>query len=998
MDSFPERSAQTRPLASAELLFTRFLGLLWTGQRPDFEALCRDHPDQAPRLLELLAAEKRASEERHAASLAGAQTPESAAPAAPAPETPVTARRSAGSANDASSEILRRLSATSTPHARYELQGEIARGGMGVILRVWDTSLKRHLAMKVILPRPSAENETTQADSRTLGRFLEEAQITGQLDHPGIVPVHELGLDAQGRVFFAMKLVKGEDLRSIYDKVKKNREGWTQTRALGVLLKVCEAMSYAHSKGVIHRDLKPGNVMVGRFGEVFVMDWGLARVLDGEDGKDIRIAGAPSTSALRSERQDLAHATPDSPLMTMDGDVVGTPAYMPPEQALGHLEEMGPHSDVYAVGAMLYQLLAGHMPYVKPGMNLSNYAVWYRVQEGPPDPLAERAAGAPDELVAICDKAMARDGRLRYRDMGELGLDLQAFLERRVVRAYRTGAFAELRKWMERNRGLASSIAAGVLAILVGLGASLALKAQSDRNAVLARESERIAEERRLVAEQRAEEARERRDEVLRLSAFQQLDDLVAEADALWPAYPERLRQYDDWIERARELVAGLDPRPDAPDGFDKGHRVQLAELRARALPLTPEEIEQERSASPDRPARRSWRFTTEQETWWHGQLEDLVARIEALEEPALGLIEGVSPDHGWGIARRRAWADRVAVLTLNGAEAARRWQEAIASIGDAAECPAYGGLSIEPQLGLLPIGRDGRSGLWEFVLLQTGEAPARDEHGELRLTEDSGLVLVLLPGGTFAMGAQASDPTGVNYDPLALPDEGPVHQVTLAPFFLSKYEMTQGQWLRFTGKNPSLFGPDDYRPEWNCSLRAADLLHPVERVSWDECSAVCAWLGLSLPTEAQWEYADRAAASGAAPASAAADLAQQANLADQWARAHGAPPAWDFEEWDDGNALHATVGSYAPNAFGLHDLIGNLAEWCSDGYAGDAYARGPVQDPLVEPGRSTFRVTRGGGFSDPLARARCTLRNPDTPGRADANLGLRPARLLAGR
>ena len=106
-------------------------------------------------------------------------------------------------------------------------------------------------------------------------RFLEEAQVTGQLDHPGIVPVHELGLDSEGRVYFTMKLVKGEDLRSIFAQVETGEHGWNLTRALGVLLKVCDAMAYGHSKGVIHRDLKPANVMVGKFGEVYVMDWGL---------------------------------------------------------------------------------------------------------------------------------------------------------------------------------------------------------------------------------------------------------------------------------------------------------------------------------------------------------------------------------------------------------------------------------------------------------------------------------------------------------------------------------------------------------------------------------------------------------------------------------------------------------------------------------------------------------------------------------------------------
>jgi hypothetical protein len=169
---------------------------------------------------------------------------------------------------------------------------------MGAILKVWDGDLRRHLAMKVVLGTGSSANpgETPAVDQKQIARFLEEAQVTGQLDHPGIVPVHELGLDADGRVYFTMKLVKGRDLKRIFDLVFEEQEGWNETRALGVIQKVCDAMAYAHVKGVIHRDLKPANVMVGNFGEVFVMDWGLARVLGRSDSHDLRIRPEYSAS------------------------------------------------------------------------------------------------------------------------------------------------------------------------------------------------------------------------------------------------------------------------------------------------------------------------------------------------------------------------------------------------------------------------------------------------------------------------------------------------------------------------------------------------------------------------------------------------------------------------------------------------------------------------------------------------------------------------------
>jgi serine/threonine protein kinase len=156
--------------------------------------------------------------------------------------------------------------------------------------------------MKVVLGHGDpGKGETPPVDEKTLGRFVEEAQVTGQLDHPGIVPVHEIGVDAEGRVYFTMRLVQGDDLRAVFEQLRAGQGGWTQTRVLGVILKVCEAMAFAHAKGVIHRDLKPANIMVGRFGEAYVMDWGLARVLDREDERDIRVRAPPDERQPRAD-------------------------------------------------------------------------------------------------------------------------------------------------------------------------------------------------------------------------------------------------------------------------------------------------------------------------------------------------------------------------------------------------------------------------------------------------------------------------------------------------------------------------------------------------------------------------------------------------------------------------------------------------------------------------------------------------------------------------
>lgn len=384
-----------------------------------------------------------------------------------------------------SNELLDRLGIHAPNSGRYRFRSVIGRGGGGIVLKVWDTKLNRPLAMKVVLGRGEGRptGETPRVDGRTLSRFVDEARIASQLNHPGIVPVHELGADESGRAFFTMKLVRGEDLSKVFEHVKTGKDGWNQTRALSHILRACEAMAFAHDKGVVHRDLKPANIMVGRYGEVYVMDWGLARVLGEKDHRDIRVKPHQHPSvvdSLRATDRDQG----DSPLLTMDGIAIGTPAYMSPEQAEGNVEAVDVRSDVYAVGAMIYELVAGQMPYVAPGTQVGPYTLVRRVTEGPPKPLAELAPRAPAELIAIAEKAMNRDPAQRYADTEGLANDLRAFLEQRVVGAYETGTWAETRKWVQRNRALSTAIAVGsALTLLSSIGLAVALNIAQQRQA-----------------------------------------------------------------------------------------------------------------------------------------------------------------------------------------------------------------------------------------------------------------------------------------------------------------------------------------------------------------------------------------------------------------------------------------------------------------------------------------------------------------------------------
>lgn len=392
-----------------ELLYADFQAQSASADAVDFATWCARHSDSAAELARLHSEFGRWSTifSRLASGVA-------TAPAAPPPLD--------------NAELFARLRWSLARHERYTLGEEIGRGGMGAVFRVWDRELRRELAMKV---RLSPAGQQAAPEPKSTGRFLAEAQTTAQLNHPGIVPVHELGLDSAGEVYFTMRLVKGEDLATVFAHVAAGRGGWTRTRALGVLIKVCEAMAYAHEKGVVHRDLKPANIMVGRHGEVYVMDWGLARVLGGPE----EAAPRPDPARSLAVRTGLKDGGAAAALATMDGDIIGTPAYMPPEQARGDLAAIGPRADVYAVGAMLYQLLAIDRldaPYVPRGAWLPSHAVLGMVLAGPPPALAELAPGASAELVAICEKAMARDPQARHRDMGELGDELRKWLEGRV--------------------------------------------------------------------------------------------------------------------------------------------------------------------------------------------------------------------------------------------------------------------------------------------------------------------------------------------------------------------------------------------------------------------------------------------------------------------------------------------------------------------------------------------------------------------------------------
>ena len=296
-------------------------------------------------------------------------------------------------------------------HGRYRDLGPLGTGGMGEVRRVHDPELNRVMAMKVL-------REELRSRPRSVARFISEAQTTAQLQHPGIVPVHELGIGPDGRPYFTMAEVRGRTLTAVISDAHHLRPppgAWSRRQMVVAFLRVCEAVGYAHERGVVHRDLKPENVMVGEHGEVQVLDWGVAQTRGEAPRGAIRSTGGPGTRI---------------------GTVVGTPAYMAPEQARG--ERATPRSDIYALGATLYQILCGAPPY-------QGERVLRQVLAGPPPPPGSALstmegvvmngnieivtpADIPGELTEICGRAMARDPDERHPDAGALADAVRGWL------------------------------------------------------------------------------------------------------------------------------------------------------------------------------------------------------------------------------------------------------------------------------------------------------------------------------------------------------------------------------------------------------------------------------------------------------------------------------------------------------------------------------------------------------------------------------------------
>jgi serine/threonine-protein kinase len=362
--------------------------------------------------------------------------------------------------------------ARTPPAERYHLTRLHATGGIGRVWLARDEGLAREVALKEIRPE-RANHPTAEA------RFLREARITGQLEHPSIVPIYELGRRSAGMgLFYAMRFVRGRTLEEAaadyHARQSRGEAARPQLRELlTALVGVCNAVAFAHSRGVLHRDLKPQNVVLGDYGEVIVLDWGLARLTGQPDSADDAVSDADATDSADAE--------------TREGQVLGTPAYMAPEQAEGRLDRLGPATDVYGLGAILYEILTGQPPFT----GSDTEPVLDRVIHSAPVRPRRVVPATPPALEAACLKALAKNPAGRYASAKDLAADLQHWLADEPVSAYRDPLTVRAVRWARRHRTLVTGVAAAGLVALAGLGVVLALQARSNSQLREANRSER---------------------------------------------------------------------------------------------------------------------------------------------------------------------------------------------------------------------------------------------------------------------------------------------------------------------------------------------------------------------------------------------------------------------------------------------------------------------------------------------------------------------------
>lgn len=748
----------------------------------------------------------------------------------------------------------------------YRVLEQLGRGGMGIVYLAEERgALRRRVAIKVL-------SGHTERDAR---RAEVERRVLARLEHPGIAALYGGGSTAEGTPYLVLELVDGVPLAEYL-----GRRRLPLAERLQLFLDLSSAVQHAHVHGVVHRDLKPGNVLVGETGEravVKVIDFGVAQLLD------------PDPNARDTEARGL----------------VGSPQYAAPEQLRGAPQDVDTRADIYALGLLLYEVVAG-APVRDPA----------RWRGASPEDLVELAArrppsltehGAPAELDWVVHHALEFEPAERYPTVGDLMADLRALLAGVPVSVAPPSRWYPVRMFLRRHRP-------GVAAASVLLAATAVAWIAAS------------------IGQVRAEASVRRFD---CLAVVEELREIERDAAGLGPPWPRHIAAMEQWVRRADALVD------------------RLPQLRSLHGALD---------------------SATDQDCFLHRTLGDTLAQLAAFQST------GSLPR----VRARLSWARELAARQ---AEDRSKWDRVRAEL---ATDPRFRGFDLPDQPGLVPLGKDPQSGLQEFAELRSGSMAQRDPTTHrARCAPATGIVLVLLPGGTFTMGARRETADRPNSDPLAETQEGPPHRVELAPFFLAKFELTHGQWLRLGGGPP----PARFKVGMDISRRwKVTEAYPVEGPSWTEIDALLTTSGLNLPTESQWEYAARAGTSTPwYTGDKVTTLRGYENVLDMLGGLFDR--ATEHLGWRDGHLISAPVGEYLPNPFGLHDMLGNVNEWCRDLGRTDYPGEPRPGDGLRAGGKAPMRVVRGGGFLEHWHSTRVSHRGL-ADGRGHAiGIGVRPAR-----
>jgi tetratricopeptide (TPR) repeat protein/tRNA A-37 threonylcarbamoyl transferase component Bud32 len=430
---------------------------------------------------------------------------------------------------------------------------------LGEIFGANDTELRRRVALKQ-MQHGHAQNSSSRE------RFVAEAEITGNLEHPGIVPVYGLGTGPDGLPYYAMRFVKGETLQAAIHRFHSGLDADFAGREFRWLLRrfmdACNPVGYAHSRGILHRDLKPSNIMLGPFGETLVMDWGVAKVVSALEPKGT-ISDDPTPESYDSN----AYGGLRNGLVTLDGETVGTPAFMSPEQAAGRLDSLGPGSDVYSLGATLYVLLTDTRPY-----SGESDQVLRDVQQGRfPRPRTIKPA-LPMALEAICLRAMALDPRKRYDTALALAEDIDRWLSDEPVTAWKEPWLDRAGRWVRRHKPFVAGSAAAASVALLALGLAVPVLSMAWGNESVARRNEQRL---RILATQKAEEALELQKVADRSS------DIARRERAAAVLSETKANEEKDRAQKALEFLVAAFRKPDP--ALD-GHSLKVVDLLDRAV------------------------------------------------------------------------------------------------------------------------------------------------------------------------------------------------------------------------------------------------------------------------------------------------------------------------------------------------------------------------------------------------------------------------------